>query len=122
VCGSPLKRLDPQVRRVGDGVELGAGVLRLDELNELLYGLPGVGDFAARFDPRFEARRATNRLSLTICGQVEREDVFAALRTLPGVAASLDCGALELEIQLRDGRRPATPGLGKRRLDTGSER
>ncbi|AMK12078.1 DVU_1553 family AMP-dependent CoA ligase [Pseudodesulfovibrio indicus] len=122
VCGSPLKRLDPQVRRVGDGVELGAGVLRLDELNELLYGLPGVGDFAARFDPRFEARRATNRLSLTICGQVEREDVFAALRTLPGVAASLDCGALELEIQLRDGRRPAIPGLGKRRLDTGSER
>lgn len=117
-CGSPLKRLDPLVRRAGEGVDLGAGRLRLEELNELLYGLPGVGDFAARL----AARSAKRRLSLTVCGEAAQEEISAALRTLPGVAASLEAGVLELDITMRDGRCPALPGLGKRRLGTGSER
>ncbi len=111
-CGSPLRRLDPLVRRRQDSVPLPSGPLALRELNEILYGVPGLADFAARLDE--------DTLYLTVCGRVARETVLDALKRLPVVAQGLADGSLGVEIENRHAAAPAVPGLEKRRIVIGS--
>ena len=49
-CGSPLRRLDPRVRRAVGVDPVGGISLCLDDLNEALYAVEGLGDFAAGLD------------------------------------------------------------------------
>jgi phenylacetate-coenzyme A ligase PaaK-like adenylate-forming protein len=111
-CGSPLRRLDPLVRRRRDGVPLPSGPLTLRELNEILYGVSGLADFAARLEG--------DTLHLTVCGDVPKETVLAALKNLPVVAGGLANGSLEVDIENRRGAEPAVAGLEKRRIAIGS--
>ncbi|MGE4423053.1 MAG: DVU_1553 family AMP-dependent CoA ligase [Pseudodesulfovibrio sp.] len=111
-CGSPLRRLDPLVRRRRDGVPLSSGTLTLRELNEILYGVPGVADFAARL--------AGSTLHLTVCGDAPAEAVLAALEGLPAVAGGIAAGTLRVDIENKHGAAPAVSGLNKRRIVIGS--
>jgi phenylacetate-coenzyme A ligase PaaK-like adenylate-forming protein len=111
-CGSPLRRLDPLVRRRHDAVPLQSGLLALRELNEILYGVPGVADFAARL--------TGDTLHLTVCGDAPAETVLAALEGLPAAAQGLAAGTLRVDIENRRGAAPAVPGLNKRRIVIGS--
>lgn len=107
-CGSPMRRLDPKIRRLGDGLDFGTGFLRLEDLNEALYGLPEVDDFTAGIKEGL--------LHLHVC--VERFGVrcriIEALKGIPVVNEALKRGAIGLAIHLKDDRTPAVPGLGKR--------
>ncbi|WP_338666549.1 DVU_1553 family AMP-dependent CoA ligase [Pseudodesulfovibrio methanolicus] len=111
-CGSPLRRLDPLVRRRHDGIPLPSGSLTLRELNEILYGVPGVADFAARL--------AGDTLHLTVCGNASAATILAALRNLPVVAEGLADKTLQVDIENRHDAAPAVPGLNKRRIAIGS--
>jgi len=111
-CGSPLRRLDPLVRRRRDSVPLSSGPLALRELNEILYAVPGLADFAARL--------ADDTLHLTVCGDVPAEAVLTALKSLPVVAGGLQTGSLKVKIENRRDAAPAVSGLEKRRIVIGS--
>ena len=111
-CGSPLRRLDPLVRRRGEGVPLPSGFLALRELNEIMYGVPGVADFAARLED--------GALCLTVCGDAAGEAVLAGLRNLPAVARGLADKTLRVVIQYNHRAAPAVAGLDKRRILIGS--
>ena len=113
-CGSPLRRLDPQVHRRGDGVDVGAGLLTLRELNEVLYSVHGLEDFAASFQE--------GTLRVAACGgQDLAKHVRAALEAMPVVKQGLAAGTLDIDIAIRNDGAPAIPGLGKRRIQTGRE-
>jgi phenylacetate-coenzyme A ligase PaaK-like adenylate-forming protein len=111
-CGSPLRRLDPLVRRKRDGVSLPTGQLVLRELNETLYAVPGLADFVARLTEQ--------TLRLTVCGDVSPKNILAALNKLPVLAEGLANGSLAVEIQNRQDTAPAVSGLEKRRIVIGS--
>lgn len=110
-CGSPLRRLDPLVRRRRDGVPLSSGILTLRELNEALYAVPGVADFVARLKGY--------TLHLTVCGDGRADAILEALKRLPAVAGGLADGSLNVDIENKHGAGPAVPGLGKRRIEIG---
>lgn len=114
-CGSPLRRLDPQVYRVGDGVDFGAGRLTLRALNEALYSVSGLADFSAEL--------RVDGLRIVACGQgVElTKKVRSALETIPAVGQAMAAETLEIEIVRKDGFAPAIAGLGKRRIRIGRE-
>ncbi|WP_419786655.1 DVU_1553 family AMP-dependent CoA ligase [Pseudodesulfovibrio sp.] len=111
-CGSPLRRLDPHVRRAcvdADGVIL-------EELNEALYAVDGLGDFAAALD--------NGKLSVRYCGLGSRleEKVRSALETVPSVRHSLTSGNMALDLIFGGELVPAVPGLGKRYIRNGVEK
>lgn len=89
-CGSGLKTLDFIHERMGSRVELGGGALALSDLDEVLFGLPGVADFNARVEQ--------TQLSLTVFVfpgyQTSRDEVAAAVRSIPAVSRvglSIEC-------------------------------
>jgi hypothetical protein len=100
------------VRRRGEGVPLPSGFLALRELNEIMYGVPGVADFAARLED--------GALCLTVCGDAAGEAVLARLRNLPAVARGLADKTLRVDIQYNHRAAPAVAGLDKRRILIGS--
>ncbi|MBG0789887.1 MAG: phenylacetate--CoA ligase family protein [Desulfovibrionaceae bacterium] len=112
-CGSPLRLLDPHVRRMADGVDIGAGRIRLEDLNEVLYALPGLGDFAARV--------AGGTLYVFARGRVGRERIETALMSLPVVGQGLADGVLRIAVETSNDAVPAVPGLGKRRIEIDRE-
>lgn len=110
-CASPLRRLDPLVWRLSDGVRIGGRTLTLRALNECLYALPGLDDFAAWF--------GHGVLRIVACGDAGLSGAVASgLAGLPVVAQGLLSGAFELEIETRSSGAPAVAGLGKRCLKT----
>ena len=103
-CGSPLRRLDPAVTRLEDGGGGGSGPT-LTALNNALFAVPGLDDFAAAV--------VDGTLALTVCGQgpdLEANVRDAVRRAWPRTALRLD---------IRNDGAPAVPGLGKRRIHTG---
>lgn len=108
-CGSPLRRLDPLVRRLSGGVETGAGRLWLHELNEATYAVQGLGDFSVRLSGRM--------LHVLACGDKGlRGHVKAALKSVPVVGRGLEEGELRIVVAMKNDAAPAVPGLGKRRI------
>ncbi len=108
-CASPLRRLDPLVWRISDGVNIGERTLTLRALSECLYALPGLDDFAAWF--------GQGVLRIGACGGSGLSAAVAsALADLPAVVQGLVSGALGLEIETRSNGAPAIAGLGKRCL------
>jgi len=112
-CGSPLRRLDPRVRRAGEGAAGGAPCL--DELNEALYAVDGLGDFAAGLEG--------GRLAVRYCGLGHGlgEGVRAALENTSAVGQALRSGDMALDLVFGGGLVPAVPGLGKRKIRSGVE-
>lgn len=131
-CGSPLRRLDPMVRRLDEAVTAavpGAGsavdYLSLGDLNEALYALDDVWDYSARLVGR--------TLRLSVCGEDGEGSEYggrnehgglagsvrSALDSVPAVRELVRSGRLELRIDTHPGAAPAVPGLAKRRLMPG---
>jgi phenylacetate-coenzyme A ligase PaaK-like adenylate-forming protein len=109
-CGSPLRLLDPFIRRMGDGARVGTGTLTLAELGEALYALPGLRDFAAWHGPR--------TLKIRACGDAKtlEQSVRSALRSIPVIEQAVAADRLDIVIETTSDDAPAVPGLGKRRL------
>jgi phenylacetate-coenzyme A ligase PaaK-like adenylate-forming protein len=108
-CGSPLRRLDPHVRRLADSVAVATGLLRLEELNETLYAVEGLGDFSARLSGR--------TLHVLVCGgNGVGERAECALASLPVIALGVTENVLQIDIEMKNDAAPAFPGLGKRRI------
>lgn len=107
-CGSPLRRLDPRVDRLGSGVETWAGRLVLRDLNEALYAVPGLADFAAWFTG------AT--LRIVACGEEDglARNVRLALESVPSVGRALGENRLTIDLAVQNASAPAVPGLDKR--------
>jgi len=107
-CGSPMRLLDPRVIRASDGILVGSGLLMLADLNETLYAVPGLGDFAVALIGK--------TLRVRVSGGAEiKPRVESALRAMPIVAQE----NLAIEIEMNNAAVPAVPGLDKRRiLDT----
>lgn len=108
-CGSPLRRLDPRVRRLSGGVAVSGGELRIEDLNEALFAVPGLGDFSARL--------SGETLHVLVCGDHGvREHVEAALGALPVIEQGLARGGLRIKIEIKHDASPAIPGLEKRQI------
>lgn len=109
-CKSPLRRLDTQVFRKEDGLSVGSGRLTLRELNEVLYGVPGLEDFGAWC--------VDGQLRVVACGdQTALPDLIrTALGSMPVVEQGIEEGLLSLDVIIKDDGTPAVPGLGKRSI------
>lgn len=113
-CGSPLRRLDPHVRRLSNGVATDAGRLRIEELNEVLYAVDGLGDFSARLSGR--------TLRVLVCGgDGVGERAALALASVPVIARGVAENVLRIDVETKNDAVPAVPGLGKRRIETDRE-
>ena len=112
-CNSPLRRLDPAIRRIKGGVPLSNATLTISALNEALYALPEVSDFAAEV--------VGNTLRLTIATTDQRAkhviaSVTTALKQVPELARELRQERVVLDVRLRMDGTPAVAGLGKRSI------
>ena len=103
-----MRRLDPHVSRISDGVPVGSNRLRLADLNETLYPISGLADFAVAL--------SKDTLFVRVCGSAESgRRAHDALASMPVVAEA----NLAIEIEMNNDAAPAVPGLGKRQiLDT----
>ncbi len=115
VCGSPLRRLDPAVRRMDDCVHVGNDGFGLTKLNEFLYSLPGLWDFAACLH--------NETLHVVACGRESglAGSVRSVLCAMPAIGHGVENGILHIEIETKNDGTPAVPGLGKRRLQIDME-
>ncbi|WP_022662444.1 DVU_1553 family AMP-dependent CoA ligase [Paucidesulfovibrio longus] len=124
-CGSPLRRLDPRIRRLHDKLPLPGGTsMNAALLGERLYAVPGLADFQARLECDTENRAddAPDRLVIEISGPAyggaapamiqAAEDALAAL---PALAAATKHG-LRIEIRATGRSGPLSTGLEKRAL------
>ncbi len=115
-CGSALRRLDGFAGRLGAGAPLpSGGELTLPRLDEALFGLEAVSDFAAVVDT---SAPATLTLSIAAPAPLRAaatlEAVRARLAADPVVGAALRADALSVEAAFADVA--AFSSLAKRRL------
>ena len=103
-CGSPLARLERIHRRIGGGVDLGgAGELLIGALDEAIFPLAAVADFAATFDA---GPPPTLHLNVArIAGQQPSDaslvaDVHAALAALPMIKVASAAQGLRLSASI----------------------
>ncbi|WP_147820872.1 DVU_1553 family AMP-dependent CoA ligase [Salidesulfovibrio onnuriiensis] len=104
-CGSPLRRLDPHIKRLEQH-----SPVTLLELGEALYSLPEVHDFHATLKGA--------ALTVRICGQGSRleEKARAAINNILAVRHATDTNSLRIEITAEESHAPAISGLGKRTM------
>jgi len=110
-CGSPARRLDPRVFRRDEGVDIGTGVIGLQELNEVLYAVDGLDDFCVAVLP------GEIRVTVSSWGEGVSRRVRAALETVEPLQRGVTQGMFKIEIQIENGGVPAVQGLGKRRIE-----
>ena len=111
-CGSPLRRLDTQIRRMTDTVDLAGVNLSLFDLNEALYAVEGLADFSVEYS------RNTLRIFACGLGHDLSEYIRNALLRETQVGKAHAEGAVNLEIVVRQGCATVGEGLGKRRIRT----
>jgi phenylacetate-coenzyme A ligase PaaK-like adenylate-forming protein len=124
-CGSPLRRLDPRIRRLRDKLSLPGGAgLNAALLGERLYAVPGLTDFQARLecDTEHSADDTPDRLVVEISGTAQGHAAQAmtqaaedALAALPALATATAHG-LRIEIRATGRSGPLSTGLEKRAL------
>ena len=95
-CGTKLKTLAHVTRRLDNAVQLPTGdALALAELDERLFALEGVVDFAATYKPGvLTLALAAHRNTATI------PEARVALSALPVIARALEDGALRLDVSV----------------------
>lgn len=113
-CGSPLRRLTRIENRIDCAVALGsAGNIGISALDDTLFAIPSVHDFAATFIPA-----DPNELQLQIYAPHAGEAIAAqakrALSLLPAIAKNLSAGELRLCVLLR--REPFLVTGAKRKI------
>jgi phenylacetate-CoA ligase len=102
-CGTVLKTLAHVTRRWDNVVQLPTGdTLALAELDECLFALDGVVDFAAMYEPGI--------LTLTLAAHQNEaivSEAHAALSVLPIIARAVEGGVLHLEVNVAPARVPS---------------
>ena len=116
LCGSALSRLDDFSGRLDERVRLPGGDLTLPRLDEALFALEAVCDFAAVFEAR-AAREARGRHRRPGCAapRLFAQAAYAALQDDPVIAAAAREGRLQVEVTFAEAT--LIPRPGKRRLD-----
>lgn len=115
-CGSPLRRLARVRSRIEGSVSLGSqGGITIADLDDALFELPGVCDFAAALVPgspqELRVGLYSPRASPVLAAQAED-----ALMAHPAIAAACRAGDLRLRILLQ--RQPLPVTGAKRRIAT----
>lgn len=115
-CGSPLRRLARIRDRIEGSVSLGSrGSITIADLDDALFALPGVHDFAAALVPG-----GPQELRLSLYSRHRSPALAAqaadALMAQPAIAAACRAGDLHLRILLQ--RRPLPVTGAKRRIAT----
>jgi phenylacetate-coenzyme A ligase PaaK-like adenylate-forming protein len=116
-CGSVLRRMGPVQGRRNEMVRLADGiVLGMNALDEALFALPGVVDFAAGL--RYE--NGSSHLRITLAAgrdhPVDTASAAAALQKIPAIRAAAANGALILDpVDIERNCGPAA-GPAKRRI------
>lgn len=117
-CGTILPRMDTVRGRINDMVRLHTGDwLGITDLDEALFALPRVSDYAATL-----TRHAhVDRLTLALCpdpkgGVPDRDQVLSALHAMPHIHAALTDGSLLLEPLTVQEKHPITTSAAKRSL------
>jgi len=114
-CGSVLRRLDDFSGRLEERAHLSCGDLSMPRLDEALFALDGISDFAANFE-----EGEPPRLAVTIAAPAPlrraalREAAHAALIDDPVIGATAGEGRLHIEVSFAEATLIARPG--KRRL------
>ncbi len=114
-CGSTLKRLEKVRNRIDGLISLGAsGSTSIAELDEALFGLPGLRDF------RVMLRRGQPlKLTVTIyapgANDSFRATVHKALEALSSIVRNCACGELQLSVTLSE--TPFHVTADKRRIE-----
>jgi phenylacetate-CoA ligase len=120
-CGTCLPRLEKVTRRLDGRVTFTAGgpgspALYLADLDEALFGLPGVLNFSASLDP-VDGAKDRLKLRLVVMPGADRdltEQALFALETIPAIRAAWQAEALELRIGLQAFDPAAAGSLAKR--------
>lgn len=124
-CGVALQTLERVKQRASGFVNLGGdAVLTLADLDEALFALPGVLNFAATMTQE----SGQHRLHLDIFPaagqrQVERESddlaaaVHGALATIPTLVTAQVSGELAVRLQIEPAGSPGAVSLGKRTIN-----
>ncbi|MDR1712598.1 MAG: hypothetical protein LBR39_00340 [Coriobacteriales bacterium] len=118
-CGSILRRIDTVYGRLQEDIQIGASPtdrLAMYQLEEVLFGLPGVLDFAACWH---QSKRCLQLRVAALPASIDGETVQAGLATLPPLAsAQATAGGnpvqLEVEIETPSDVKPYYPA--KRRI------
>ncbi len=117
-CGTSLKSMERVKQRIDGSVRLGKkGSLGMADLDEPLFGLPGLLDFTARLT--HEA--GIDRFHIEILAMDERSGQLAqsareAVNALPAVRAAVGEGALRVWVDICSGGQFEPGGAGKRRI------
>jgi phenylacetate-CoA ligase len=123
-CGTVLRTLTVVRGRVSGVVDIGGHRLRLAELDEALFGVESIVDFAAQID----TSRAVDRLTLKLHSRTgfpfDRVAAAAetALRKIPAVSAACAAGRLTLHLEAAVIPAAASTGSIKRRIHDTRER
>jgi phenylacetate-CoA ligase len=107
-CGSPLRRMERVGNRVDSRVALGSeGSITIAELDEILFAIPGVNDFAAVLvigrPNELQVQVYASDLFDRIAAEVER-----TLMLLPAIGANCNGGELRVIVHLQGQPFPVT--------------
>jgi phenylacetate-CoA ligase len=109
-CGAALRTLAPVTHRVSGKISLGEGILTMADLDEALFALPGILNFAATLD-----RGERDRLKIDITSGVDgavagTAEIEASLESIAAIRAATACGILTLALNVaRTGYRLSSP-------------
>jgi len=124
-CGSKLTRLERIHRRIGGGVQVdGAGELLIGALDEAIFPLASVADFAATFAAgppptlRLDVARVAGRHSSDASLVA---DICTVLENLPIIASANAAQGLRLSVNIA-AERGRLCHAGKRTIATGADR
>ena len=117
-CGSLLRRLGTVRARLADVAPLpGGGRLALADVDEALFGVPGVLDFWARLDDDERGERLAVEVALEGGGGAAAcRRAAAALERAPALAAACASGRLRVEVVAAERPWSGGDGTSKRRL------
>ncbi len=116
-CGSSLLRLEHIKRRLSAGIPLPNGsMLWLDELDEALFGLPGLVDFAAAISGG--SLPLTLQLSVAVVpgSTLGTDEIAACLESMTGLTKWIHAGHIQPVIRIRSYDPSMSRGVQKRVL------
>lgn len=99
-CGSFIRRLDRIKRRIASGVKIGSVMIFPNDLDEVLFKIPGLLDFRAEIEhlPEKCILQIKPRLAGGI-GDDSRKEIIKALHEIPALDRLFSAQKLELDIK-----------------------
>lgn len=119
-CGTALRRLERVRDRIDSGVALGSwGALTQSALDEALFGVDGLADFAATLKPGEPAQLEILAYGPGVCEPAGEEALLRALDAIEPIRAARRHDALRVAVQRT--RKPLPTTGPKRRIRIGGD-